>query len=99
MIQKFGHVGTFIFCYNPNLGFTTKARACKGVGEEGSSGITPHALESGGECEGMSPHTPKWALTLRIGVLVDFQIFKEQLQGSKPIGLKNSLYHWKTLRM
>jgi hypothetical protein len=30
---------------------------------------------------------------------MDFQIFKERFQGSKLIGLKNSLYHWKTLRM
>jgi hypothetical protein len=28
---------------------------------------------------------------------MDSQIFKEQLQGLKPIGLKSSLYHWKTL--
>ncbi len=29
---------------------------------------------------------------------LDFQIFKIRLQESKPIGLKNSLYHWKFLR-
>jgi len=46
----------------------------------------------------MNPHTPKGASTLRIEVLVDFQIFKEQLQGSKLNGLKNSLYHWKAPR-
>jgi hypothetical protein len=28
---------------------------------------------------------------------MDFQIFKVQLQGSKPIGLRSSLYHWKAL--
>jgi hypothetical protein len=28
---------------------------------------------------------------------MDSQIFKEQLQGSKPIELKSSLYHWKAL--
>ncbi len=26
---------------------------------------------------------------------MEFQIFKKRLQGSKPIGLKSSLYHWK----
>jgi hypothetical protein len=29
---------------------------------------------------------------------MDFQIFKRQLQGSKLIKLKSSLYHWKVLR-
>jgi hypothetical protein len=28
---------------------------------------------------------------------MESQIFKEVFQGSKPIGLKNSLYHWKVL--
>jgi hypothetical protein len=46
-------------CRNPSLGLATKARACKGAGQEGSSGVTFHALGSVGECEGMNPHTPK----------------------------------------
>jgi hypothetical protein len=29
---------------------------------------------------------------------MDFQIFKEQLQGSKPNRSRSSLYHWKSLR-
>jgi hypothetical protein len=33
-----------------------------------------------GKCEGMSPHTPKWAPTLGVGFLMDFQIFKEQFE-------------------
>ncbi len=81
------------------LGFTTKAKAYKGAGQEGSMGVTSHALGSVGECEGMNLHTPKWAPTLGVGVLMDSQIFIEQLQGSKPIGLKNFLYHWKALGM
>jgi hypothetical protein len=85
-------------CHNPSLGLTTKARACKGVNQEGSSRITFHALASVRECEGMNPHTPKWAPILGIGVPMDSQIFIKQLQGSKPIGLKSSLYHWKSLR-
>ncbi len=44
---------------NPNLGFATKARACKGVGQEGSPGVTSHAPRNVGECEGMNHHTPK----------------------------------------
>jgi hypothetical protein len=52
---------------------------------------------SEGRCEGMNLHTPKGASTLGIGVPVDSQIFREQLKGSKPNQLKNSLYHWKFL--
>jgi hypothetical protein len=46
-------------CHNPSLEFVTKARACKGAGQEGSSGVTFHAPESVGKCEGMNPDTPK----------------------------------------
>jgi hypothetical protein len=49
--------------------------------------------KSVGECERMNPHTPKWAPTLGVGVPMDSQIFREQLQGSKPMRLKHSLYH------
>jgi hypothetical protein len=43
-------------CHNLSLGFMTKARACECVGQEGSPGVTFHALESARECEGMNPH-------------------------------------------
>jgi hypothetical protein len=46
-------------CCNSNLGFATKARACKGTGQEGSMGITTHVPGNVAECEGMNPHTPK----------------------------------------
>jgi hypothetical protein len=49
----------YTLCHNPNLGFATKARACKGAGQEGSLGITSHAPRNVGKCEGMNPHTPK----------------------------------------
>jgi hypothetical protein len=88
---------TLTICHNPNLWLTTKVRVCKGEGQEGSPGVTFHALGSVGKCEGMNPHTPKWAPTLGVGVLIDFWIFKKKLQGSKPIGLGSSLYHWKDL--
>ncbi len=65
-------------CHNPSFGLTTKARACEGVGQEGSPGVTFHALGSVRECEGMNPHTPKRAPTLGIGIMVDFQIFRKQ---------------------
>jgi hypothetical protein len=48
-----------LYCCKPNLGLVTKARACKGVGQEKSPGIIFHALKNVGECEGMNPHTPK----------------------------------------
>jgi hypothetical protein len=84
-------------CRNPNLRLATKGRACEGAGQEGSSRITFHALGSVSECEGMNPHTPKWAPISGVGVLMDFRIFREQLYRSKPIGLRSSLYHWKVL--
>jgi hypothetical protein len=46
-------------CHNSNLRFATKAKAYKGVDQEGSLGVTSHALGSVGECEGMNLHTPK----------------------------------------
>jgi hypothetical protein len=45
----------------------------------------------------MNPHTPKGTPTLGVGVPVDFRIFRKWLQGSKLIGLRRSLYHWKKL--
>jgi hypothetical protein len=45
--------------HNPSLGLVIKVRACKGAGQEGSLGITSHALKSVGKCEGMNLHTPK----------------------------------------
>jgi len=59
-----------IMCHNPSLRLTTKTKACKVAGREGS----PWVKE---KCEGMNPHTPKGASTLAVGVLVDSQIFKE----------------------
>jgi hypothetical protein len=85
-------------CRNPSLGLTTKVKACKVAGQEGSPGVTPHAPGSVGKCEGMNPHTYKGASTLGVGVLVDFRIFREKFQGSKLNGLKNYLYYWKALR-
>jgi hypothetical protein len=46
------------YCRNPSLGLTTKARAYKGMGQEGSPGITFHAPESVGECENEHSHPP-----------------------------------------
>jgi hypothetical protein len=80
-------------CRNPSLGLVTKARACKGVGQEGSPGVTSHVPRNARECEGMTPHTPKGAPTLGVGVPMDSRIFMEQLQGPKLNGLKISFNH------
>jgi hypothetical protein len=55
-------------CCNPNLGFTTKARVCKVMGQEGSPGVTSPAPGSAKKCEKLNLHTPKWTPILRIGV-------------------------------
>jgi hypothetical protein len=60
--------------------------------------VTFYVPRSVEECEGMNPHTPKWALTLGVGIPMDSRIFKTRLQGSKLIGLKSSLYHRKYLK-
>jgi hypothetical protein len=49
-----------------------KARACKDEGQEGSSGVTPHAPRSVGECEKMNLHTHKGTPTLGLGIPMDF---------------------------
>jgi hypothetical protein len=85
-----------INCRNPSARLTTKAKAWK-VRPKVSPGITFHALENVIECEGMNPHTPKWTPTLGVGVPMDSQIFRRRLQGSKLIGWKRLLYHWKAL--
>jgi len=80
---------------NPSLGLATKARAREGTNQEGSLGITFHSSESAKKCEGMNLHTSKWTPILGVGVSMDFRIFRERLQGSKPVRLKFFLYHWK----
>jgi len=72
---SFGHLD----CHNLSLGLATKAKACKSVGQEWSSGVTFHAPGSVRECEGMNPHTSKWALILGVGVSMDSWIFREWL--------------------
>ncbi len=86
-----------VMCCDPSLGLTTRARGYKVAGQEGSLGIMPHAPKSARECEGIDPHTPKGTPTLGVGIPVDSQMFIKQLQGSKPNGLRNFLYHWKSI--
>ncbi len=86
-----------VMCRNANLGLMTKARGYKVVNQEGSLRIMPHAPKNARECEGIDPHTLKGTPTLGIGIPVDSQMFIKQLQGSKPNGLRNFLYHWKSI--
>ncbi len=60
----------FYYC-NPNLGFVSKARACKSASQEWIPRLIFHTPGSVGECEGMNPYTPKWAPILGIGVPMD----------------------------
>jgi hypothetical protein len=81
------------FCCNLSLGLATKARACKVASQEGSPKVRPHAPKSARECEGIDLHTPKGTPTLGVGISVDSRMFKKQLQGPKPNGLKSFLYY------
>ncbi len=65
--------------HNLSLGLATKAMACEGAGQEWSLRVTFHASRNVGKCEWMNFHTPKWALTLGIGVPMGSHIFKEWL--------------------
>jgi hypothetical protein len=46
------------YCRNLNLGFITKVKPCKGVGQKWSPRITFHAPKSVWMCEGMNPTLP-----------------------------------------
>ncbi len=55
-----GHCNFKLQCHYFSLGLATKARVrCEPKVQRGSHIHTP---ESARECEGMSPHTPKWEL-------------------------------------
>jgi hypothetical protein len=86
-VNPFRHFSSCHSCRNPNLVLKTKARACKGEGQEGSLGVTSHVLESARECEGMNPHTSKWAPTLGVGVPMDSWFSKRNYRGQNPLYL------------
>ncbi len=84
-------------CRNPSLGFMTKVRGCKVAGQEKDLGVISHAPES-------AKSVREWTLTLtselpcwELESQMEFQIFRTQLQGSKLIGWKKSLYYWKAI--
>jgi len=63
------------YCRNPNFGLATKVKACKGVAQEGSSGVTSYVPKSVGMSQ---PHFwrnvrmtltfPKWGLGSPLGL-------------------------------
>ncbi len=96
LASMYGHLP--LLCRNPNLGLATKARCGKVVNQEGDPGVTSHA-------PGSAKSVREWTLTLpselpcwELKSRMDFQIFKVQLQGSKLLALKKSLYHWKIIK-
>jgi hypothetical protein len=74
-----------VVCRNLRFGLVTKARGCKVAGQEGSSGVMPHALRSARECEGIGPHTPKGTPTLGVGVLWTSECSESNCKGQNPM--------------
>jgi hypothetical protein len=72
-------------CHNPSLGLTTKARACEVAGQEGSLGITSHALESAKECEVMDPHTPSELPFWELESQWTFEFSEGDCRGQNPL--------------
>jgi hypothetical protein len=66
-------------CRNLNLGLATKTKACKGVGQEGSSGVW--------ESVRTNIHTPKWTPILRVGVPWTSESLKNDFKGQNPLDL------------
>jgi len=64
-----------------------KTKELQGCRPKESLGVTSHTLGSVGKCEGVNLHIPNAIPILGDGVLVDFQNFREQFQGSKFNGL------------
>jgi hypothetical protein len=70
--QQIDGVTTLTLGSQPRQKLATKIKVWKGEGRECNLGITFTLPKSVRECEGMNPHTRKWAPTLGIGVLMDF---------------------------
>jgi len=84
-------------CCNLSLRLATEAKAYKSGRQEAGPRGTSYAPGSARECERINPHTFKATFIWGIRVPMDSWIFREQLQGSKPIGLRSFLYHWKAI--
>jgi hypothetical protein len=69
----------------PKQGLVIKARACKGANQKKSPWITSHAPRSVKECEGINPHTPKWALTWELKSWWTFKPSKRYCKGQNSL--------------
>jgi hypothetical protein len=76
------------WCHNPSLGLTTKAKACKGMGQEWSRRVTFHDLESVGMWENVKEWTfalpselPLWELESRWTL----EFSKSDCKGQNPL--------------
>jgi hypothetical protein len=89
------------FCHNPSLGLSTKARACKGAGQEWSPGVTLHAPKRLRVWESGKIEAPHSQVNSHFGIWTPDALpnLRKEITGVKPIGLKTSLYHWKNLGM
>ncbi len=89
MMEGENSIHVHSICHNPSLELTTKARLRKSASQERDPGMLENVR--------MNTPTPKWTPILGVGVPMDFQNFREWLQGSKPFSLKSSLYQWKVI--
>jgi hypothetical protein len=66
---------------DPNFRLATKVKACEGVGQEWSLGVTFHVPRNVGECEGMNPHTPKWVPLWELESQWTFKLLERNYKG------------------
>ncbi len=86
------------YCHDVNLKLMTKIRNMERCEPKMQHGSHIHTLKNESECKIMSPYTPKWAPTLGVGVLTNFQISRKQLKGKKLLDLIFYKNHWKDLQ-
>jgi hypothetical protein len=81
--------------HNLSLGLTTKTRGWKVAGQEGDLGVISHVPGSAKSVRAWTFTLPSELPCWELESQKDFRIFRAQLQRSKLIALKISLYHWK----
>ncbi len=85
------------------LGLQPRQRDCKVASQGGSLEVASHAPGNAKSAKN-AKSVREWTLTLsselplwELEFQMDSRIFRMPLQGSKPIGSKSSLYHWKAI--
>jgi hypothetical protein len=73
-----------ISCYNLSLRLVTKARACKGVGQKGSLGVTSQSGNVG-KCEGMNPTPPNELPLWELESQWTLKFSKSDCKGQNPL--------------